>query len=197
MIITELTNIVQERHPSTTLTLLSSIAEQCTAADPLTRPTISALVEQLTKPSSADQITDFLALMPSAVNITELTGLQNIDQWRVVPYICRIPAVFWEKVDRLYVASAPLQGVHEHPLRQLCIEVKCHDQGKENTCMFLLALIAEFKAPNARFSFRSGITPGWYLDMDRARAFTRRTRRKTRTGESEGISERPTERLDD
>ncbi|KAF9066722.1 hypothetical protein BDP27DRAFT_1365483 [Rhodocollybia butyracea] len=115
MIITELTNIVQERHPSTTLTLLSSIAEQCTAADPLTRPTISALVEQLTKPSSADQITDFLALMPSADNITELTGLQNIDQWRVVPYICRIPAVFWEKVDRLYVASAPLQGVHEHP----------------------------------------------------------------------------------
>lgn len=79
-------------------------------------------------------------MMPSAENITELTGLQNVDRWRVVPYVCKIPAMFTEQNDRLYVASAPLQGLDEHPLRQLCVEVKCHDQGKEYTSMSLSLL---------------------------------------------------------
>lgn len=136
-IITELINISHERHPSENLLLLSSIAKQCTAVDPSSRPAISYLVEQLTNPNPIDRLPDLLAVIPSADNITELTGLQNIDQWRIVPYVCKIPATFRQEVDRLYVASAPLQGVHEHPLRQLCIEVKCHDQGRENTCTFL------------------------------------------------------------
>ncbi|KAJ4464546.1 hypothetical protein C8J55DRAFT_530017 [Lentinula edodes] len=135
-IICELISTIHERHPTQKLALLTSLSKQCTSPSPSSRPTIPQLIESLEgKLQSKDDesISDFLAVMPSAENITELTGLQNVDRWRVVPYVCKIPAMFTEQNDRLYVASAPLQGLDEHPLRQLCVEVKCHDQGKENT----------------------------------------------------------------
>ncbi|KAJ3859999.1 kinase-like domain-containing protein [Lentinula novae-zelandiae] len=135
-IICELISTIHERHPTQKLPLLTSLSKQCTSPSPSSRPTIPQLIESLEgKLQSKDDesISDFLAVMPSAENITELTGLQNVDRWRVVPYVCKIPALFTEQNDRLYVASAPLQGLDEHPLRQLCVEVKCHDQGKEYT----------------------------------------------------------------
>ncbi|KAJ4491001.1 hypothetical protein J3R30DRAFT_3428238 [Lentinula aciculospora] len=133
-IISELMIIIHERHPNQKFSLLTSIAKKCTLADPAARPTVSQVIEKLEeKLRSRDEVTDFLAVLPSAENITELTGLQNVDRWRVVPYVCKIRMSYMEHNDRLYVASAPLEGLTDHPLRQLCIEVKCHDQGKEYT----------------------------------------------------------------
>jgi serine/threonine protein kinase len=136
VIVSDLIATAQERNPSRKLSLLSSIKEQCTAPDPFVRPTLQALVKQLEK-RSEDPDTDLLVTMPSTDKITELTGLQNIDRWRIVPYVCKIHTAFTEHVDHLYVASTPLQGMEEHPLRQLAIEVKCHDQGRENTSRLL------------------------------------------------------------
>lgn len=133
-IVASLITLIQERNPSRKLPLLTSIARQCTSADPSARPTLSDLIKQLETPDSNSQATDLLAPMPTIDNVTELTGLQNVDRWRVVPYVSRIHAGYSEHDDRLYLASAPLEGFSEHPLRQLCIEVKCHDQGRENTC---------------------------------------------------------------
>jgi len=132
-IVATLITLIQERNPSRKLPLLTSIARQCTSADPSARPTLSDLIKQLEAPDSNSQATDLLAPMPTIDNVTELTGLQNVDRWRVVPYVSRIHAEYSEHDDRLYLASAPLEGFSEHPLRQLCIEVKCHDQGRENT----------------------------------------------------------------
>ncbi|KAF9066719.1 hypothetical protein BDP27DRAFT_1330197 [Rhodocollybia butyracea] len=122
-IITELINIIHKRRPSANFPVLSSIAEKCTT--------------QFTEQSPHYQISDLFAPLPSASgpNTAELTGLLKINQWRVTPYTCTTPAIFKEEDHRYYVASAPLQGIHEHPLRQLCIEVNCHDQG-ENPCLF-------------------------------------------------------------
>ncbi|KAJ3984377.1 kinase-like domain-containing protein [Lentinula detonsa] len=134
VIISELIAIIHDRHPNQKFPLLTPIAKECTAVNPSSRPNAIELIGKLEqKLPSKDEVTDFLAVLPSSDNITELTGLQNVDRWRVVPYVCKIQMVYMEQNDHLYVASAPLEGIGEHPLRQLSIEVKCHDQGQEYT----------------------------------------------------------------
>ncbi|KIK57934.1 hypothetical protein GYMLUDRAFT_171932 [Collybiopsis luxurians FD-317 M1] len=133
VIVSSLITIIQERHPSRKFPVLTSVASQCSADDPSARPKLQDLMKQLEDRDSKDQLSDLLALMPTAKNVSELTGLQNIDRWRVVPYISKVHTTFKQENDRLYVASAPLNGLSDHPLRQLTIEVKCHDQGRENT----------------------------------------------------------------
>ncbi|KAJ3710177.1 kinase-like domain-containing protein [Lentinula raphanica] len=133
-IISTLIAVVRERNPDRKFPLLTPVSNDCRAVDPSARPNVTQLIERLEeKLQIKDEVTDFLAMMPSSENITELTGLQNIDRWRVVPYVRKTSMVYLEQNDHLYLASAPLEGSTGHPLRQLSIEVQCHDQGKEYT----------------------------------------------------------------
>ncbi|KAJ3906256.1 hypothetical protein F5879DRAFT_920833 [Lentinula edodes] len=48
-------------------------------------------------------------------------------------YSNQIPASYTEQNDCPYLISLPLEGSSEKHLQRLCIEVKCHDQGKRFT----------------------------------------------------------------
>ncbi|KAF5375486.1 hypothetical protein D9757_009935 [Collybiopsis confluens] len=133
VILKELITLIQEKHSNRAFSSLNSIASRCQAPNPSSRPNTQDLIQELEDRDSKDEISDLLAMLPSTTDVSEVTGLQNIDRWRVVPYISKIHKIFTEDDDRLYIASAPLQGVSEHPLRQITVEVKCHDQGREYT----------------------------------------------------------------
>ncbi|KAJ4484499.1 hypothetical protein C8R41DRAFT_958545 [Lentinula lateritia] len=50
-------------------------------------------------------------------------------------YSNQILASYTEQNDCPYLISLPLEGSSKKHLQRLCIEVKCHDQGKRFTCM--------------------------------------------------------------
>ncbi|ESK90617.1 hypothetical protein Moror_4186 [Moniliophthora roreri MCA 2997] len=114
--------------------LVEELIEQCTSKDPSSRPTVSQVAEHLQRKCSNVATTDLMAVVPSSRDADLPDGLQNSDRWRVA-YFSNKVAQLARDPDRniRYVASAPLPGSSEHPLRQLCIEVQCHDQGKEKT----------------------------------------------------------------
>ncbi|KAJ3772212.1 hypothetical protein FB446DRAFT_800973 [Lentinula raphanica] len=80
-IISTLIAVFHERHPDRKFPLLAPVSNDCRAVDPSARPNVTQLIERLEeKLQIKDEVTDFLAVMPSSENITELTGLQNIDR---------------------------------------------------------------------------------------------------------------------
>ncbi|KAK7442493.1 hypothetical protein VKT23_016091 [Stygiomarasmius scandens] len=115
--------------------VVAELIQECTSNDPTHRPTISQIVQCLQEKWSGNVLaTDHMAVPPSMRETDPPDGLQDsANRWRVA-FFSRRALMFVEDPDRIdYLSSAPLLGSSEHPLRQLCIEVQCHDQGKDRT----------------------------------------------------------------
>ncbi|KAK7037278.1 hypothetical protein VNI00_011269 [Paramarasmius palmivorus] len=114
--------------------LVTELVRECTADDPGRRPSVSQVVERLQEKCTNVLSTDLMAVAPSSRETDLPDGVLDSNRWRVAFFSHRVPTFASDPDHNInYVSSAPLPGSTEHPLRQLCIEVQCHDQGKDYT----------------------------------------------------------------
>ena len=114
--------------------VLEDLIQSCTDKDPSARPTVFEISKMLDERCQIVNSTDLMATIPSIEGGAMSVGLRAWDRWRVACFISKVPTAIWdEDRDVHYVSSAPLQGSSDQPLRQVSVEVKCHDQGKART----------------------------------------------------------------
>lgn len=135
--------------------LLTSIVEGCKHVDPTKRPksgavsfrlsdhglqTCSSLSVAQSASSQAvaaaepdqwrvvyDQVSQTRPSLFVAQSISPLAVVT--DQWRMVRSVSEVEASFVSGQDVAYLCTPPIDGRGDRPLRQLCFELKCHDQG--------------------------------------------------------------------
>lgn len=109
---------------------LISLADRCQEPDPSKRPSATEIYEKLYTDTSLPQQTLFVA-QSSALRADLVDG--SDDHWRLVRSASELVRSFTTGQDYAYVSTLPIDGSTPQPLRKLCFQIKCHDQGAERT----------------------------------------------------------------
>ena len=119
------------RYTQADKTLTSLIAE-CTNPDPSKRPNASTIYDNLSHSSQVNNPELFVA--QSHLPQTEVEGSEST--WRMARYTSDLEQSYIDGQDVVYLQSLPISGNSDQPLRKLCFQLKCHDQGAEYTSKF-------------------------------------------------------------
>lgn len=111
--------------------LLLSIIERCKTPDPSKRPTSSTMYFHLSDKASETRGSLFVA--QSTHSPWEVVPEEN--RWRMVRSTSDSVTSYVSGRDDAYLCTPPIDGRGERPLRKLCFQLKCHDQGAQRTSM--------------------------------------------------------------
>ncbi|KZT21442.1 kinase-like protein [Neolentinus lepideus HHB14362 ss-1] len=111
--------------------LLQKLIDPCINPDPAARPSAGKLLEMISGVNPALHEGDLFSSQAS-LDFDEIPR-SVAERWRVVPTARRAYGVVRDGYDPVYLATQPIDGLSENPLRRLSFEIRCHDQGAERT----------------------------------------------------------------